>query len=194
MSENVDTKNSIANNFLQGFCNFVDGDATIGSSDTYTSKTLYPNVRAIDGTGVTFIDCAGFEDSRSPDKDLVASFLNKLILDASKELKIVIVENCAKFILTEDRMAFMKVLKHVATILQNNHRAFTNSIALIATKNNDGRSDRKVLDSIKTFLEVTLKHLEEKTPQSQVEIDLVKYLLNGPKIAQIKKPVEICDP
>jgi hypothetical protein len=181
----------------------VDGDVNIGSSDTHTSKTLHPNVRTDSDLGGTIVDCAGFEDSRSPDKDFVASFLNKLILDSSIELKIVMVENYSTVMLNENRVAFLKVLKHLATILKHNHKYFEDSICLIATKNSDEKADEKVIKAIKLSLEKTLKHLEDtkkktagtqQTPHSQIEIDLVKFLLKNEKFAQFKKPSDKIDP
>jgi hypothetical protein len=65
---------------------------------------------------------------------------------------------------------------------------------LVATKNNDGRSDKVLIESIKKCLEVTLKHLRERSPQSHIEIDLIKFLLVSQNIGQIKKPFDICDP
>lgn len=122
----------------------MDGDVHIGSSESYTSKTLYPNVKIDEETRTTLVDCAGFEDSRCEEKDLVASFLNKLILDSSKNLKIVIVENYSKFVLHDgDRVAFLNVLNHVATILHHTHAFFHDSLCLVVTKCGDSRDNEK---------------------------------------------------
>lgn len=151
-------------------------------------------MRKDETSGKTIVDCAGFEDSRSPVKDVVAAFLNKLILDETKRLKIVIVENFSKFILNEDRTAFLKVLKHVATLLQNNHRSFHNSICVVATKVSDEREDEYVLKTIKVCLEETRNHLLEKASDRKIEIDLLEFLLHNQKFALFRKPAKSGDP
>jgi hypothetical protein len=177
---------------FQGLFNFEDGNVSIGSTNTHTSKTLYPNVKKDAASGITLIDCAGFEDTRSPEKDLVASYLTKRFMDSTKKIKIVIVVNFSKLLLDEDRTAFLKVLKHVATLLKNNHHSFHNSIGLLATKINDTRSDELVLYSIRICLEDTLKYLMEAAPNSTVEIDILEYLLHNRKFALFRKPA--CSP
>lgn len=139
------------------------------------------------------VDCAGFEDSRSPENDLVASFSNKLVLDAAKKLKFVIVENYSKFILTEDRTAFLKVLDHIAALLEKNHLAFRDSICLIATKTVDERADENVLESIKVCLEKTQKYLLESAPEKKLQIDILQFLQLNNKFAIFRKPAESKD-
>lgn len=49
----------------------------ISSADTITSKTFIPDLLESIGEDVTYYDCPGFNDNRSPSHDIAASYFIK---------------------------------------------------------------------------------------------------------------------
>ncbi|XP_065352884.1 uncharacterized protein LOC135947849 [Cloeon dipterum] len=181
-------------------CIFIDGESTIGSEDCLTSKTLMPNLRIDEETGIVVLDCAGFEDTRSEENDLIASFLNKTVLDKAKKIKLVVVESYDKLKLNADRNAFMNVLSHVSGLLKYNHTSFTNSICFVATKIFEPfKSDEALIRFVKTFFEHAIKSLEEKygaQPDSEEklrEMEILRFLIANSQIGIFRRPNEVAD-
>ncbi|CAB3383411.1 Hypothetical predicted protein [Cloeon dipterum] len=178
-------------------CIFIDGETTIGSENSLTSKTLMPNLRNDMETGLMVLDCAGFEDTRSEQNDLIASFLNKTVLDKAKRIKLVIVESYEKLRLNVDRNAFMNVLSNVSGLLKYNYRSFRNSICLVATKIESVKDNGALIRSIKTFFDDAIKGLEEKygaQPSSEDnlrEMEILRFMNANSRIGLFRRPTEV---
>ncbi|CAB3383410.1 Hypothetical predicted protein [Cloeon dipterum] len=181
-------------------CIFSDGETTIRSENCLTFKILMPNLRKDEESGLVLLDCAGFEDTRSEENDLIASFLNKMILDNAKKIKLVIVESYDKLRLNADRNAFMNFLSHVAGLLKHNYTSFRNSICLVATKIESQKSDEALIRSVKTFLEDAIMYLEEKydtQPSSEDqlmrELEILCFLIDNSHFGLFRRPTEVAD-
>ncbi|CAB3383407.1 Hypothetical predicted protein [Cloeon dipterum] len=178
----------------QDNCNFTDGEATIDSENCLTSKTIMPNLRKDEETGFVVMDCAGFGDTRSEHNDLIASFLNKRVLDKARRIKLVIVERYDRLKLSGDRNAFMNVLSHVSGLLKNNHRSFRNSICLVATKIESEKDNGALIRSIKTFLKEAVKSLEENYSTLTIsedklrEMEILSFLIANSQIGLFRRP------
>ncbi|XP_065352506.1 uncharacterized protein LOC135947507 [Cloeon dipterum] len=181
-------------------CIFTDGETTIGSEDCLTSKTLMPNLKKDEKTGFAVLDCAGFEDTRSEENDLIASFLNKMVLVKAKKIKLVIVESYDKVKLHGDRNAFMNVLSLVSGLLKYNYKSFKNSICLVVTKIFEPfKSDDALIRSVKIFFEKAFKSLEEKygaQPSSEDklrEMEILRFLIANSQIGLFRRPTEVAE-
>jgi len=185
---------------------FVDNDVTIGSTNSHASMTFIPNIDEDPQTGILIVDCAGFQDTRSPELDLLAAFLNKKVVDNGVRIKIIIIENFINLQLSVSRIGFTNTLKHVANLIGSNLHSFNGSIGLVANKIESTRKDKTVMRSIKEFLKTTSKYLEGEQQKAENSGDLISsdvllkqyyivdYLLKGNNFALFRRPREIGDP
>ncbi|XP_059474434.1 uncharacterized protein LOC132196061 [Neocloeon triangulifer] len=185
---------------------FVDNEVKIGSQNSHTSKTFFPNVDIDPMTNLPLIDCAGFRDTRSAEFDLVASYLNKNILDSAKRFKIIIVENYANVLLNNFRSGFLTVLKHLANLIKSNIDSFGGAIGLVASKIDSGKSDAALLISIKVYVSSTRDFLLEqqsdavldgddaKVEELELQIKITDYLLQGNYFGLFRRPNALGSP
>ncbi|XP_059486769.1 uncharacterized protein LOC132203198 isoform X2 [Neocloeon triangulifer] len=180
---------------IQDLLEFTDNDVTIGSKNCLESKTTQPNINKDSDSGYLLIDCAGFEDTRSPEQDLIVAFINKNILDSAKNMIIVLVENYSNLLVGQDRSAFTNNLKHLSALIDENVDSFQKSIGLIATKT-DLNAPQKV---IQVFLEKTKEHLEKLQNEAQEkvakeefsrQIKILTFMLEGSHFEYFYKPEE----
>ncbi|XP_059488465.1 uncharacterized protein LOC132204164 [Neocloeon triangulifer] len=186
-------------------CIFTDNETRIGSLDSMTSKTFFPNTDLDLQTGLPIVDMAGFRDTRSAEYDLVAAFFNKKILDGAKKMKIVIVENYSNVLLNNDRLAFITTFRHLAHLLKGNIESFGESISLVVTKVYERKNDVQTIRAIKVFLGKTEEHLNQqmisldKNDNSSMaslrdQILLVHYVREKGSIAIFRRPDEVQSP
>ncbi|XP_065349332.1 uncharacterized protein LOC135945516 [Cloeon dipterum] len=174
-------------------CIFTDNEHRVGSNDSMTSKTLYPNVDLDNETNILLVDMPGFQDTRSPEFDLVSTFFSKKIVDNVKRLKVVVVENYANLLLNNQRSAFTTAIKNTASLLKGNVAAFRASVGLIVTKVDTRRNDVHVVNSVRVFLQRTREHFRSRN-DSRDESELVDSILQGELIAIFRRPEEVGDP
>ncbi|XP_059468499.1 uncharacterized protein LOC132192518 [Neocloeon triangulifer] len=179
---------------------FTDGEDKIGSTKSHVSKTLFPNVDVDEQTGTQVVDCAGFQDTRSPEFDLLAGFFNKKILDSSERVKIVIVENIFNLQQNGNRDSFTRALQQTAGLIGANFDSFEGSLGIVATKVYGSDSDEDILFEIKAFLDDTLEHLREENARAEKTDDkkkqqdwfrqlrLLEYLLKGENVRLFWRP------
>jgi hypothetical protein len=179
---------------------FDDGEQKIGNQDNHRSKTLIPQVDKDTQSGVQLVDCAGFEDTRHPMYDLLASFFTQKIFNAARHMKIILVESFERMRLSSDRTAFMGSIKQLAELLQDEVTAFNGSIGLVATKADSTKSDEQLQRSVKIFLTATVNSLqikqreaEERAELTEVtqlkrQIQLVQFLSSDDKVTIFRRP------
>ncbi|CAB3382562.1 Hypothetical predicted protein [Cloeon dipterum] len=154
---------------------FSDGEVKIGSNSSHESKTLVPNVDVDLDTGIHIVDCAGFQDTRGPRVDLSVAYFNKMALDYSHKVKILIVENYANLKQHGNRDSFTRALKHTAHLIGENLDVLEGSVGLVATKVPRTESAELVYSEIEAFLSATLEYfIRERKTQSQIR--LLQYL------------------
>jgi energy-coupling factor transporter ATP-binding protein EcfA2 len=179
---------------------FTDGENKIGSKSSQVSKTLYPNVDVDDETGVQVVDCAGFQDTRSPEFDLLAGFFNKKLLDSSGKVKIVLVENYFNVQQNGNRNSFTQALQQTANLIGANFNSFNGSFGLVATKVYNPDSDEDVLFEITAFLTETLQYLQKENATAAAngnenkaqdflrQVRLLEFLLQGENVRLFRRP------
>jgi len=179
---------------------FDDGEQKIGNEDNHRSKTLIPQVDKDTQSGAQLVDCAGFEDTRHPMYDLLASFFTQKIFNAARHMKIILVESFERMRLSSDRTAFVRSIKQLAELLQDKVTAFNGSIGLVATKADSTKSDEQLQRSVNVFLTATVNSLqlkqqeaEERADFSEVtqlkrQIQLVQFLSSGDKVTIFRRP------
>jgi len=108
--------------------------------------------------------------------------------------------------LSSDRTSFMRSIKQVAELLQDNVAAFKNSIGLVATKADSIKSDKQLVMSVNAFLvetieslKIKLKEVEDRGEHSAVtalqrQIQLVQFLADGDKVAIFRRPDDLQSP
>ncbi|XP_059489245.1 uncharacterized protein LOC132204640 [Neocloeon triangulifer] len=190
----------------QLFCIFTDNETRIGSSDSLTSKTFFPNTDLDFQTGLPIVDMAGFRDTRSAEYDLVAAFFNKEVLNGTSKMKIVIVENYSNIKLNNDRTAFVTTIKHVTQLLKGNTESLAESISLVVTKVNADKNDLLTIRAIEVFLEKVeqyfkrqMDNLTKSNDTSLItslreQISLVNYIKEKENIAIFREPKEVHSP
>jgi hypothetical protein len=174
---------------LQGYCIYVDGETTIGSLNSFQSKTLHPNVVKDKEEGVFVVDLAGFQDTRGPLKDVTVAFTNKLVLESAKTLKIIIVEDYQNLQLNKDRGAFIASISFVAKLLGENIDACHSAIGVVATKIDSTLTDSKLVKSLDCFLGEVQKSdvLDDDTRK------LLKFVTQTKNYGIFRQPREVGD-
>ena len=179
---------------------FTDGEDKIGNENSILSKTLFPQVDRDEQSDALLVDCAGFEDTRHPMYDLLASFFTQKVFNKAQKMKIVVVESFERMRLSSDRTAFMRSIKQLAKLLQGEVAAFRDSIGLVATKADSSKPDEQLEKSVNVFLKSTTNSLQEKRDDAlemgeisevqslERQILLVQYLAAGDKVAIFRRP------
>ncbi|XP_065347144.1 uncharacterized protein LOC135944251 [Cloeon dipterum] len=159
--QNSEENQSIGDQKINYRLIFTDGDVKIGSNSSHKSKTLVPNVDVDSETGIHIVDCAGFTDTRGSKVDLAAAYFNKKLLDSSRKVKIVIVENYANLKQHGSRDSFPNTLKYTANLIGENLDELEGSMGLVVTKVERMENIKTAFTEVKQYLSSTLKHLEE---------------------------------
>jgi hypothetical protein len=184
---------------------YTDGESKIRSKKSDRPKTIIPNVDVDKETGTQVIDCAGFQDKISTDVDLVSGYFNKKILESSKKIKILIVEEVGNLEENANMQSFIQALTRTANLIGDNLDSFKESVCLIASKVADYQSERDVLTIVLKFLEKLKKHLEEERTQAHEKSDdkrvkelersltLLMYINTEKKIKFFAAPTDATD-
>jgi len=185
---------------------FADGEEKIGNKNNHRSKTLFPHVDKDMQSGAQLVDCAGFEDTRHPMYDLLASFFTQKVFNKAQKMKIVVVESFERMRLSSDRTAFMRSIKQLAQLLQDDVAAFNGSIGLVATKADSTKSDEQLTKSVNVFLRATIESLQIKQEEIEArreyaamkalerQILLVQFMAAGDKVAIFRRPDDLQSP
>jgi hypothetical protein len=185
---------------------FADGEDQIGNENSILSKTLFPRVDKDELSGAKLVDCAGFEDTRHPMYDLLASFFTHKVFNTAQQTKLIVVESFERMRLSSDRTSFMRSVKQLAQLLQDNTAAFKDSIGLVATKAESTKSDKQLKKLVNAFLNETIESLRKKQAEIlsrgessavkalERQILLVQFMAAAGKVAIFRRPNDLQSP
>ncbi|KAJ1520313.1 hypothetical protein ONE63_004512 [Megalurothrips usitatus] len=155
-----------------------NGSSIIG--DGVKSVTKEPMVMTDSATGAHFLDCPGFEDTRSPCVEVSIAYYMKEIARQARRVKVLLL--APYFAVSgSSRTEFLKMLSHAARLLKNTGK-LQQSVALVVshieafekTRESDGsfkfgpKADDKVKDDVANFLKDKMKpFLDEQVNQSK---------------------------
>ena len=118
----------------------------ISSSDSITSKTFVPDLLYANEKGVSYYDCPGFSDNRSPSHDIAASYFIKKVLDPAKSVKFVLVVSYTSLRPGVNKDDFLKLIKNIVTMVKDVNK-FEEGLALIVTKVDNVYNSKCILQS-----------------------------------------------
>lgn len=138
------------------------------------SHTELPDLLINPETNTTIYDCPGFSDTRDPEHDISGAYFIKAVSNKAKALKFIFVVNYNSITTGANREEFMTLARH-ATNLINNIWKYNDSIALVATKIKDNKSDEQRIIAITDFLQDVRQTLIDtnKEPNVQLFIDIL---------------------
>nr|XP_018897950.1 PREDICTED: uncharacterized protein LOC109031086 [Bemisia tabaci] len=128
------------------------------STDTWTSRTIYPELHIDNNTSANFYDCPGFSDTRGVAHDITATYFTKKTITKTQAVKLVFIVGYPAVRVGVDRQDFMMFAEHVAKAVRNIDK-FRDSLALVVTKVDnfyrDGTlvGDETVIETIVDFLQ-----------------------------------------
>lgn len=164
-----------------------------GAYSSIISKTIFPEL-VVSNSNLAYYDCPGFSDSRSPAYDISANYFIKKVLDSKKSVKLVFTIQHNAIIEGEDRLTFMKLVKHATSFIKDIEK-FKNGIVLIVTKVNsyevgeDGESvflnDENIIGPIVDFL---TKAKQNITGNEAMFVDTLLDYEKYRKIGIFRKP------
>ncbi|KAF7990944.1 hypothetical protein HCN44_000749 [Aphidius gifuensis] len=157
-----------------------DTDKKIGNNPVL-SHTELPDLVIDPETNTTIYDCPGFSDTRDPEHDISGAYFIKAVSDKAKALKFIFVVNYNSITIGANRKDFMILARHATNLLHDISK-YNKSIALVATKIKDDKSDDQRIIAITDFLQEVRQTLNEtnEEPNVQLFIDIL-LTTSGPE-------------
>lgn len=173
---------------------FIITDYQKIGTDTVTSKTLYPDLLVDKETGFVLVDNPGFEDTRSPVHELIASYGIRKVLKHTNKLKIVIVSTHSSLVPGMYRNDFPNLLKNLVILFCDTEK-YKNSVYLIGTKvENTGRvikgSFKPIPDEVKiNAIADFLKEVKNSLSKGNTDINITDISRD----AYIQRSIKVID-
>ncbi|KAF7990945.1 hypothetical protein HCN44_000750 [Aphidius gifuensis] len=153
---------------------YIEDKAKKIGHNSVLSHTELPDLLIDPETNIPIYDCPGFSDTRDPEHDISGAYFIKAVTDKAKTSKFIFVVNYNSVTIGANREEFMTLARH-ATNMINNISKYRESIALVATKIKDDKSDKQRIIAITDFLQGVRRTLKNtnKEPSVQLFIDIL---------------------
>ncbi|KAF7990943.1 hypothetical protein HCN44_000748 [Aphidius gifuensis] len=146
--------------------------------NTLLSHTELPDLVIDPETNTTIYDCPGFSDTRDPEYDISGAYFIKAVSDKAKTLKFIFVVNYNSITMGGNREEFITLARHATNLIRNISK-YNESIALVATKIKDDKSDDERSTAIADFLDEVRQTLNETNEEPNVQSFIDILLTTG---------------